>query len=305
MMLPTRVNDVVAYTGSHMFQVNEAGVRRCYYPESEEERRYYPVDDAGVKMAERCYYPGADPEAKNIREGEDLGKFYQRLRSDHGMSKEEAITLAREQVAAAAALGGEDVVPEEENDVEPPLSEEARKQMELMKSLDWGGGGSLVKKAISQAVRQPPAPVRGSTAAKGGSSSAYNVGRWEKGGSSVGKGGSVAGKGGAAVVGAGKGGQGGKKGAGKNGTTSKGAGKEKGRLGREQAGLSASDRFQTSAACWICGVHVTVSHVGFAESMSAMSYVRSAESCRICGVSCRVCGVSCRMHSLDRIIHEN
>ena len=62
----------------------------------------------------------------------------------------------------------------------------------------------------------------------------------------------------------------------------------RGLLSLDSANLSVSDRFQTSVAGRICTAHVTVSHVGFAESMSAMSYVRSAESCWICGVSCRM-----------------
>ena len=73
-------------------------------------------------------------------------------------------------------------------------------------------------------------------------------------------------------------------------------------------GLSASNRFQTgvrpvSDQCLLphshspssppCTVHVTV------------SYVRSAESCRICGVSHPNAQCLTPMHSLDRIIHEN
>ena len=48
-----------------------------------------------------------------------------------------------------------------------------------------------------------------------------------------------------------------------------------------------SDRFiQTNAACRICGVHVTVSHVGFAESMPPCHHVRctvmsDAQKCRM------------------------
>ena len=66
-------------------------------------------------------------------------------------------------------------------------------------------------------------------------------------------------------------------------------------LGREQAGFSASDRFQNRQCHRVLSTpcHRVLSHVGFAEwsKCHTCSHVRSAESCRICGVSCRLCTV--------------
>ena len=71
---------------------------------------------------------------------------------------------------------------------------------------------------------------------------------------------------------------------------------EKGELGREQAGLSASDRFQTGFR--------PVSHVGFAESMSQclLPHTRSMSPCHVRSAECHVGSAECHVGctSLER-----